>query len=636
MSNGSIHPVIVGTAGHVDHGKSSLVRRLTGIDPDRLAEEKARGLTIDLGFAPFHLDDGRLVGMVDVPGHERFLKNMVAGASSVDLALLVIAADDAVMPQTREHLDVLELLGVTRGIVALTKIDLVDEETRMMAEEDVKELLAGRSIAGAPILGVSSITGEGIDELRRVLQDLVQGLTPRGTEGVFRMPVQRVFSIQGFGTVVTGIPLAGEIAVGDHVEIVGKGIRSRIRGIHAYGEAVERARAGHSTALNLPDVPVADARRGDVVAVPGRVATRDRIEMELRVVDGVSRLKHGESMHLHVGTSELNARVFLLDKADLHAGQVGLAQVLCEEQFVALPGDFALLRRLSPSRTVAGGRVIGIGGRRLRRFREVTLERLRAKEAALNDPSARLEITVGEVGEVGIDASECASRLGWEPIEFDSVLFPLLEADRICRERKSGRLFSRASVEREEQRVRRAMQTYFDEHPMSSTCPIGHVRRGTGAELLAVALERIEAQGDAKVLPGGMLQDSSREQTVSPEERAKLDAVASWLDSAGARAHTRDELMQQFGAEGGKLLERLLEDTDAVAVGPLFVWGGKTFRQAVDHVTEVCAANDGALVIPSLRDRLGTSRKFLIPFLEHLDRIGVTARKGDRRILRRR
>lgn len=632
----AIYPVIVGTAGHVDHGKSSLVRRLTGIDPDRWEEEKQRGLTIDLGFAPFHLPDGRQVGMIDVPGHEKFLKNMVAGATSIDLALLVIAADDSVMPQTREHLDVLELLGVSRGIVALTKVDIVDEETRLFAEEEIRELLAGTHLEGSPILRVSSITGEGFEELKSEIARTIATIEPRSTAGVFRMPVQRVFSIAGFGTVLTGIPLAGEISVGDTLELVGKGVRSRIRGIQAYGQSVERARAGHSTALNLPDIPVASAERGDVVAVEHRLEAVDRLEIELRTVAGIGPLRHGESLHLHLGTSEVSARVFLLDQKDLPAGQTGMGQLICDERVVCLPGDFALLRRLSPTRTIAGGRILGLGGRRLRRFKDEVLDRLQEKERSLPDPEKRLGVALREAGAAGLAYEDARKRLGCTDAEFTAILSPVLERGEAFRSAKSERLFAPASVQREEKRILARLEQWYSGHALSSTCPIAELREGSSNEtLLGVGLDLLTRAGRVEMLPGGMVQDPTRVQTISPAERKDLDELKQWLDAAGARAHTRAELGARWGKDGFERLERLIEEEGAHAVGPEFVWGGDSYAAAVRHVVNVCQANDGVLVIPELRDLLGTSRKFLIPFLEHLDRVGVTARKGDRRILRR-
>lgn len=630
-----IHPIIVGTAGHVDHGKSSLVRQLTGIDPDRWQEEKERGLTIDLGFAPIKLDDGTIIGLIDVPGHERFLKNMVAGATSIDLAILVIAADDGVMPQTREHLDVLELLGVKKGIVALTKIDIVDAETIELAEEEIKELLEGGSLEGAPVYPLSSVTGQGVEEFKAALLEMARALEPRSAEGLFRMPVQRVFSLRGFGTVLTGIPLAGSVSTGDQLELVGKGLVSRIRGMHAYGHKVDVARAGHSTAINLPDIPLERAQRGDLLAVPGTLEVATRFEIELRGVGEGQPLRHGEDVHLHVGTREVVAKVFLLDQQELPAGSHGLGQLLCREPVAALAGDFALLRRLSPARTIAGGRLIGVAGRRLRRFKGQVIDHLHEKERVLTAPVDRIALLVGDAGERGMTEEQLLGRLGWTKEELGPELANAIQSGRLHRDDRSSTLFGAQSIEREVERIEKMLAGWYRKHPMSRTCPVSRFRREGAETLLSVAFRVLATNGRIELLPGGLLRDLSRPDTLSDADQEQLEAMREWLEAAGTRSRSRDEVEQQFGASGLQLLERLLEERVAVAVGPTFVWGGQSYARAIQAVSEICGSVGGELDIPSLRDRLDTSRKYLIPFLEHLDVIGVTARKGNRRILRR-
>ncbi|MFH0944110.1 MAG: selenocysteine-specific translation elongation factor, partial [Planctomycetota bacterium] len=307
-----IHRVIVGTAGHIDHGKSSLVRRLTGIDPDRLKEEQARGMTIDLGFAPYRTESAKTVGIIDVPGHERFVKNMVAGACSVDIFLLVVAADDGVMPQTREHIEILDLLGAQKGIVVVTKIDLVDRELRELAVGEIQEYLAATPFSGAPLVPVSTTTGEGIPELRNCLDRMIDATQSRESSGLFRMPIQRVFSAAGHGTVLTGVPVSGTVRLGELLEVMPHGFTGKVRAIEAYREKREDAQAGHSTALNLSDVDYRRVRRGDVVGAPGSFRPARLLEAELRYLASAPRpLKHGGEVRLHLGTAESLARVVL-------------------------------------------------------------------------------------------------------------------------------------------------------------------------------------------------------------------------------------------------------------------------------------------------------------------------------------
>ena len=334
-----IQPIVIGTAGHIDHGKSTLVKVLTGIDPDRLKEEQERGMTIDLGFARFRLPDGRRVGMVDVPGHERFIKNMVAGATGIDLVILVVAANDGVMPQTREHLSIMQLLGVGRGLVALTKIDMVEAGLVELALEDVRATIQGTFLEGAPILPLSSITGEGLEEFKQVLFRLASETPPRSDAGVFRLPVQRVFSAKGFGTVVTGIPVSGSVALGDVLEVLPRGLRGKVRGLQAYQESTERARAGHSTAINLADVDQHEVTRGNVLATPGFFRPTRMVAASLDALALLDKpVEDRTAIRLHTGTAEALGELVLLDCEELEPGGSALVQLRLEEPVVCAPG----------------------------------------------------------------------------------------------------------------------------------------------------------------------------------------------------------------------------------------------------------------------------------------------------------
>ena len=353
-----IHPVVVGTAGHIDHGKSSLVKALTGTDPDRLKEEKDRGLTIDLGFARIKLGDGRLLGMVDVPGHERFVRNMVAGSTGLDLAMLIVAADDGVMPQTVEHVDILDLLQVRGGLVVMTKIDMVDELLVEVAEEEVRELVKGTVLDGAEFCRVSSVTGDGVPELKAKLEALAMSVEPRQSHGAFRMPIQRVFSLPGIGTVVTGIPLSGSVRPGAELEVLPRGERVKIRGIHAYGGKVEEAVAGHSTALSVPDAKEAGVHRGMVVAEPGAFASGDAVDVELALTPRAPRMEHRVPIRFHTGTVEVLGQLLLLDRDDVKSEDQFVARLELDESVACHPGDRFLLRLQNPVVTVGGGRIL--------------------------------------------------------------------------------------------------------------------------------------------------------------------------------------------------------------------------------------------------------------------------------------
>ncbi|MGH2627998.1 MAG: selenocysteine-specific translation elongation factor, partial [Anaerolineales bacterium] len=355
----SIHNVVIGTAGHIDHGKTTLVEKLTGINPDRLPEEKERGMTIDLGFARLQLPGGQRVGIIDVPGHERFVKNMVAGATGIDLVLLVVAADDGVMPQTREHLEIMSLLDLRHGVIAVTKIDLVDPDLRELVVEDVRETVKGTFLEGAPVLPVSAATGEGIDRLRQALYDAVGRIRPRDAAGVFRMPIQRIFSSKGFGTVLTGIPVSGQVAVGDSLEVVPLGKTGRVRGIHAYQEATDLARAGHSSAVNVTDIEYREVHRGMVLAHPGYFRGTRMVEARFRYLARAARpIETLTAIRFHTGTAEILGRIHLLEGKRLSPGETGFVQFRLDEPVVVAPGDRYVARLHSPMETIGGGEVL--------------------------------------------------------------------------------------------------------------------------------------------------------------------------------------------------------------------------------------------------------------------------------------
>ena len=353
--------VVMGTAGHIDHGKTQLIKTLTGIDTDRLKEEKERGITIDLGFAHLTCEDGTEVGVIDVPGHERFVRNMLAGVGGIDLVMLVIAADEGVMPQTREHLAICQLLRVKEGLVALTKTDLVDEDWLELVSEDTREFLKGTFLEDKPIVPVSAKSGQGIAELRRVLQALVARVPPKQLEGKFRLPVDRVFTIRGFGTVVTGTLFSGTIRVEERIEIYPKGIGAKVRGLQVHNASVPEAVAGQRTAINLQGIDKMELERGNVLGRPGEFAPTFMLDAVLQhLADAPRPLRHRARVRLHVGTSEIMGRVILLDRDDLAPGEEAYVQLRLEEPAIVLPRDRFVIRSYSPVQTIGGGMVIDV------------------------------------------------------------------------------------------------------------------------------------------------------------------------------------------------------------------------------------------------------------------------------------
>src|SRR5581483_9242561 len=423
--------VVVGTAGHIDHGKSTLVKTLTGIDPDRLKEEKELQGTTDIGFARFDLPDGRTVGVIDVPGHERFVKNMVAGATGVDVVVLVVAADDGIMPQTREHLDILTLLGIEHGLVAVTKIDMVDQDLLEVVLLELQELLKGTFLEKAPVCPLSSMTKKGFPEFQAALAKVVTAVRPRDASGAFRMPIQRVFSSKGHGTIITGIPVSGSVSVGDVVEILPLGAKSKVRGIQAYQRDVDRSRAGHSSALNVPEVDYKLVQRGMAACAPGVFSAEHFLEARMRLLPRRRKpLKDRTTLRVHVGTTEVLGECVILEKKELLPGETGLVQLRLVEDVVIAPGDKFIARLHSPLETVGGGVILGASKHRLKSGKAFVIERLSEKEAALEDPDEGLLVALDEQPKP-LRADALAKALQRPKQELDQALARLKDQGRI-------------------------------------------------------------------------------------------------------------------------------------------------------------------------------------------------------------
>jgi selenocysteine-specific elongation factor len=631
----TIHPVMVGTAGHIDHGKSSLVRALTGVDPDRLKEEKERGLTIDLGFAPLRLGDGRTMGMVDVPGHERFVRNMVAGSTGLDLAILVVAADDSVMPQTLEHLEILDLLGVRRGIVALNKVDLVDEETLLLAEEEVRETLAGTSLAGAEIVRVSATTGRGLAEFRERLESLAVGVSPRSHDGPIRMPIQRVFQLKGIGTVVTGIPGTGAVAVGDEVEFQPVARKSRVRAIQAYGGPVERAIAGHSAALSVPDAKAADLRRGVVAAAPGVFQSATAVDLDLRVLPRGTALRHRAGIRFHTGTSEVRGVLCLLEGDAVEPGTTVVARVLLDEPVCCAFGDAFLLRRLNPARTVGGGTVLRLS-EAPRRYRRAGLaEQVRALVDAGADPAARVLEALRLAGPAGQSAAEIAAALSITQIEASALL---RAGDEIHFHARGGRAFLRSEIESGTAEVLESVSRMLRDKPLAASVSRAALRtsRTLPAALKDAVLDHLQDLGRVRAGAHGRVLFVDRLASLAAPDQRDLERIVDRCRILAFRPPTAAELAADLGIDAARLANLVARALDEVAIEQVgeHLYSAETVRQALLAIRENCLRHDEVLDIPELRDALGTSRKYLIPLLEYVDGLGLTRlRGGERRLL---
>ena len=636
-----IQPIVVGTAGHIDHGKSTLVRTLTGIDPDRLKEEQERGMTIDLGFARFQLPDGRTVGVVDVPGHERFVKNMVAGASGLDLVVLVVAADDGVMPQTREHLAIMTILGLERGLVALTKIDMVDPALVELAAEDVRAAVRGTFLEHAPILPLSAHTGAGMDEFKRALHALCAATKPRQSAGVFRMPVQRVFSAHGFGTVVTGIPLSGTLKLGDEVEILPSGLRGKARGFQAYGSKVDSIRAGHSSAVNLADVDHQQVARGMVVATPGFYRGMTMLGVRLKALDTLERaLEDRTEVRVHAGTAEVLGEVVLLDCERLEPGAECLAQLRLAEPLVVAPGDRMVVRLASPAWTLAGAVVLEESKHRLKRHKKFVLEELSRAEASLGSPREHLEVVLARAQGGTSAAEDLAIEVKRPRDEVERLLNDLKAQGKVAKVGAPPRWIHAERLQASLARTRAALEGHFAANTHRSLVDVRDLRRATGydADFLDPLLLELSRAGEIVVEAGGMIRRKGAAE-LDPAAAALKERVLAALAAARFQTPFVADLVQQLAASEKdilRVLQHACDAKDAVAItkGEYYL-PAALLAESREAIVANCGKH-GSLDIPSLRDALGTTRKWIIPLLEHHDSAGLTIRQGANRVLKRR
>ena len=628
---------VIGTAGHVDHGKSVLVEALTGIDPDRLREEKERGMTIDLGFAWLTLPSGREVSLVDVPGHERFIKNMLAGVGGIDLALLVVAADEGVMPQTREHLAILDLLGVRSGVLVVTKKDLVEEDFLELVSADVQDVVEGTALAGSPVVACSAITGDGLDELRRVLDERLEATPPKRDIGRPRLPVDRSFTISGFGTVVTGTLIDGVFDAGQELEIVPGGIKARIRGLQNHRQQVERALPGRRTAVNLAGVAKEEVRRGQVLAPPGSLVPTTAVDVRLRALapsrGGRRRasrrpLRHNATLTLHVGSAEVEARLLLLDGSELPPGEEGWGQLRLAGPVGVVKGDRFVLR--TPNDTVGGGEIADAHPKRHRRFHAPTLEALESLLVGSPGETLLAALRRVEPAPLAAVAGETDASLD----ELRSTVEALVREGRVVAlgedaASRNAALMTAEGFATLGDRARSLLEAYHREHPLSRGIPREELRSRLRLEerVFAAALARWAEEG-LLAEAGGSVALPSHTPVLTPEQQSQADAYLRELSSSPYAPPTDR-------SPPPELLAYLEEAGRVVPVGEGVVFASEAYEEMVERITEHLR-REGSITLARVRDMFGASRKYAQALLEHLDRRHVTRRVGDERVLRER
>ena len=615
---------VIGTAGHVDHGKSTLVQRLTGIDPDRLAEEKARALTIDLGFAWLTLPDGETLGIVDVPGHRDFIENMLAGVGGIDAAMLVVAADEGVMPQTREHLAILDLLGIDAGLVALTRVDLVDDpEWLELVKEEVLELLEGTSLADAPMLPVSATEGIGIDELLECLCEILARRPERQDGEQPRLPVDRVFSMSGFGTVVTGTLIGGSLRTGDEIELQPGDVRGRIRGLQSYQQKVQQALPGTRVAVNISGLAKSAVARGHVLGKPGQLRCTMLADVKFRYLSSVAQpLRHNAEVKLFTGTAETSARVRLLAGDELAPGSSGWLQLRLARPLPLMHNDRFILRRPSPAETIGGGVVIDpLPGRNWKRNQPHVLHRLRV----LTDgsPAERLALAAG--GRNPLTRRELLRESGLGSEALESAMAAALQQELLVT-LEGPRWLAQTDWRALECQMHATLATFHKQYPL---------RRGMPREALRSQM-RIEqatlsalVEGDNEVAgEGDIVHLREHMVSFSPQQQSLVDQLTDMLQ---ASPYTPPSWTEAIAVTGEELLGALLENGDVVRVAPDIFFAAAAWRELLRAVLEIIE-RDGSVSASQLRDRFGTSRKYAIGLLESLDDARITRRKDDVRV----
>lgn len=630
--------IIVGTAGHIDHGKTALVRALTGVDADRLPEEKRRGITIDIGFADLDLGEVR-IGFVDVPGHERFVKNMLAGAHGIDVVALVIAADESVMPQTREHFDICRLLGVNNGLIVLTKKDLVDDDLLALARAEAEELVKGSFLEGAPVISVSSRTGEGIEEAKSALRKIGLEVPDRSSSFIARLPIDRSFSMKGFGAVVTGTLIAGEIHESDELDLLPMKQRIRVRGVQVHGASVKRGVAGQRTAINLGGVDSKTIERGMVLAGKDWLRPTQVVDASINVLEESPRaLRSRHRVRVHIGATEALARVRVLESnGEIQPGARGLAQLRLEAPTTAVLGDRFILRAYSPQITIGGGVILDPFAAR-HRSKEMAATRAALIVLAEGNPAEQIAQFVASSGRLGMTTRELKARTAWRDEVIEDALKKALANKSILRLETTA--IGLEVYDDLKRAIVREIEGHHKREPLARGLPRESLRErffaGASPEMFRDVMTQFERDG-AFVSDKEIVRSREHSRELSSEDTQAKEKLEAAFQKAGVAPPSLSDAFSAAGLDtsrGRKILQ-LLTDSGALVK----VHGDMLFhRGALDELTKklrgyASKTSDHSIDVGSFKELAGISRKYAIPLLEHFDRQRVTRREGDRRII---
>ncbi len=631
--------IILGTAGHVDHGKTSLIKSLTGVDTDRLKEEKERGITIELGFASLALPGGLQLGIVDVPGHERFIRNMVSGASGIDLVMMVIAADEGVMPQTKEHLQICSFLGIKKGLVVISKTDMVDKDWLELVKEDVGHFLVGSFLEGVPIIPVSALKGEGLDELIRTLDALSREIEEDADAGIFRLPVDRVFTMKGFGTVITGTLMSGAIDLGETVEILPSGVSTKIRGIQVHNASVERAEAGQRTAINFQGLERESVSRGDVVVRPGTLIPSRSLDVCFEYLPGFEwKLKNRAQVRFHYGTSEIMARLIPMDRDEVKSGEKIFAQLVLDEPAMVMAGDRFVIRSYSPVTTIGGGLILDPHPPKHKRFKADVLE---AFSILMNgDDAAKVGVMIGRTGLTGITLHELILRTGMPRNLLRRILDRLFsDREAILLDKEEIRVVSHTPYGVLLNHFLTELEQYHRKNPLREGLPREELRMSLGLggnlKIFTMAMKDLEKQGRIVVDRENVRLTAHRVDLGMGLEEMRQE-IETLYQKAGLTPPTVREILEKFSGEKSKVndvLSVLLKEGTLVRISEDLYYYKETIGKLREDYKKFLLAQ-GQVNPSGFKDLTGLSRKFIIPLMEYFDLSKLTIRSGDVRILR--
>ena len=632
--------IILGTAGHVDHGKTSLIRALTGIDTDRLKEEKARGITIELGFAYLDLPCGHRLGIVDVPGHEKFVKNMVAGASGMDLVAFIVAADEGIMPQTREHFEICRLLGIERGLIIITKKDMVEPDWLELVTDDVRTFFADSFLEDAPIVSVSSTTGEGIEEVRNILDQLVAASDFSEPHGPFRMPIDRVFSMKGFGTVITGTAISGRIKTGDDLMFYPSRKSGKIRGIQVHNKDTQEAEAGHRTAINLQGLEKESINRGEMTAAVDCLQPSYLLDCRFLYLHSNKKpYKNRSRVRVHIGTAEIMGRIVLLTDEELAPGSEANVQILLEEQTGCWPGDKYVVRSYSPIYTIGGGVIFNGSPRKRKRFRKENKQVFQTYRENIPEDLALLHIK--ENGYNGLTLDKLAVKMGIFGNRIKKIVQPPLSSRKIILiDQDKQRMTVNVIYEKLGEKLSSVLTAYHEENPLKAGISKEELRsrlyRGLDQRLYQFLLNDLQKKG-AIVQDQALIRLTDHQVSLKDEEKTLRRELETFYNQADLTPPTIKEVTTKFSKYPHHLLKEVMaimvRDDELVKVSEDLYFYKPALKNLKERLVALLA-KESEIDTPAFKDLTGLSRKFSIPLLEYFDKMKVTMRVGDKRILR--